>query len=205
MAIRHHLVPAALTVAACTMMALTLTGGVAGAAPVGPSGPTRLAAPLTNTPISSPYRQFVNKNSGKCLSIPNSSHTSGVQIHQFSCLNQTNFGWLAVLDEAGDGYFFRNENENSPNEKCMAVKDGSEARGAAIVQEPCNYANTPARQKFIVIETQPGWGIFQNLKSLLCLRISGASTQNNANLIQEPCADPNSTAEWFQLRSMSGF
>lgn len=199
---RHRIVPAAVSVALSAALALMLSSGVAGAAPVRLSPTVGTAAPLADSPIDPPYFQLINHNSGKCVSVPNSSTRSGERLHQFTCLNLKNFGWLPVLIPTAQGdYFFRNENQLRPNEKCMAVKNGSEAPGTGIVQEPCNYAHPPASEQFAPIEVAYHWAIFQNPHSLLCVKISGSSTSNNAGLIQEPCRDPNSTSEWFQFRT----
>jgi hypothetical protein len=146
--------------------------------------------------ISYPYKQYINNHSRMCLSIPKASTKSGVQIRQYTCANKKNFGWRGLEAPTGKGIIIRSENQLNPHEKCMAVKNGSEAPGAAVVTEPCNYHNTPLSQTWAVALAGTvihPWYIFQNQKSLLCMKISGASKKNGGKLIQEPCIQARHT------------
>lgn len=180
--LRHTVAALAAVACAAALCVLALPGGTAGAA------------------VTYPYAWFLNENSGKCISVPDSSTTPGTQLHQYTCLTKNNFGWLPV--EAGneaDEYFFRNEDQTAPNEQCMAVAGGSTSAGAAVVQEPCNYTNPPASQLWLAAGSglDNGYGEFYNYKSGMCLKVNASSTKDDALMIQEPCS--NGGAIWFML------
>lgn len=202
MAIRHHMAPAALTVAAltvaaCAALGLALLGGVAEAASSRPSV-TGAAASLPSSMVTYPYEYFQNDNSRKCLDIPGKSTRSGVQINQYTCSTGQNFGWLPVPEgnQAGE-YVFRNENQIAPNDKCMTVAGGSDSAGAAVVQDPCDWSNPPASQEWLVFEGGvQGWGKFENVQSGYCLKIKDSSTSNNGLLIQQSCIGSATSLLW---------
>ena len=149
-----------------------------------------------NTPIPQPYKWLYNFHSGKCINVTNSSSANGVQLRQEKCANRESFGWLPESGFDGEEYFFR----NAVSSKCMSIQNLHS--GSAIVQEPCNYQNPPANQRFVFIYIEQshnyGWYIVQSVRSLLCLRLNNASKNNHAALVQHACDTPQGQ-EFFIL------
>lgn len=148
------------------------------------------------TPISRGYQWLYSFHSGKCINVTNASSANGVQLRQEGCANRKSFGWLAVSGFSGEEYFFRNNVSN----KCMSIQNIH--NGSAIVQEPCNYQNPPANERFEFIYIQQfdnyGWYIVKAVNSGLCLRLNNASKSNGAALVQHYCDTPHGQ-EFFLL------
>jgi pectate lyase len=75
----------------------------------------------------------------------------------------------------GDFYIMRNRNSN----KCMRVKDSSNADNADIIQESCNSSS--ASQQFTIDDLGNGYFHIRNSASGKCLRASGS------NVVQYTC------------------
>jgi Ricin-type beta-trefoil lectin domain len=180
---RRHAVAAAIMAVGCAI-------GLAAPAMASPLSP--------NHPITGAYKWIYNFHSGKCISITNASSANGVKLHQDPCANTQSFGWLPVQGFSGEEYFFRNET----SAKCMSIQNVRS--GSAIVQEPCNYQNPPANERFVFIyEGQSqnyGWYLIQSVRSALCLRLNEASKRNGAGLVQHYCDTPQGQ-EYFILAS----
>jgi Ricin-type beta-trefoil lectin domain-like len=149
-------------------------------------------------PIHAGYKWLYSFHSGKCISVTNGSSANGVQLHQDPCANRRSFGWLPVQGFSGEEYFFRNDN----SAKCMSIQNLH--NGSAIVQEPCNYHNPPANERFVFIYIQQfhnyGWYLVKSVRSGLCLRLNVASKKNGAALVQHYCDTPHGQ-EFFLLAS----
>jgi Ricin-type beta-trefoil lectin domain len=150
------------------------------------------------TPIQPGYHWLYGFHSGKCISVKNGSSANGAPLHQDPCANRQAFGWLGVDGFHGEQYFFRNE----VSSKCMSIQNRT--NGSAIVQEPCNYRNPPANERFVFIymgqSHDYGWYLVQSVRSGLCLRLNEASKKNGAALVQHHCNQPNGQ-EYFLLAS----
>jgi hypothetical protein len=153
---------------------------------------TGLASSATaspSTPISRGYQWLYSFHSGKCISVTNGSSANGAPLHQDPCTNRKSYGWLLVQGFSGEEYFFRNNSSN----KCMSIQNIH--NGSALVQEPCNYRNPPANERFEFIYIEQfdnyGWYLIKSVNSGLCLRLNEASTSNGAALVQHYCDTPH--------------
>lgn len=148
-----------------------------------------IATPALAKPIQPGYHWLYGFHSGKCISVKNASSANGVQLHQDPCTNTRSYGWLGVNGFHGEEYFFRNDTSS----KCMSIRNHN--NGSAIVQEPCNYRNPPANERFVQIymgqSHNYGWYLIQSVASGLCLRVNVASKKNGAALVQHHCNQPN--------------
>jgi hypothetical protein len=205
---RRHAFPSIIRWATRLTTAALLAGALASPAAAQSSSPT--PAPRAIAAISYPYKWMYDNHSGKCISIPGSSHKRGTQLHQYSCQNNSNFGWLPIRGFDGEQYFIRSENQKSPHEQCIAVRGNSKASGAAIVQEPCNYRHPPADERFefihvgAAVEWGYGWDIMRSVTSGLCVSITGngrRNKRNNQKVVQSSCVPPKGHGplydQWF--------
>jgi Ricin-type beta-trefoil lectin domain-like len=153
----------------------------------------------TSQPNSSaPFAYMVNYNSNRCVEVPGYSTTAGLQLDQWSCVNQTNLLWRPYLNTSGQ-YVFWNENSR----QCMNVRGYSTSNGAAIQQWPCQAATASANEVFypyLFIGNINGraWYEWAGRQSNKCLNIAGASQSNGGKLIQWDCI-PTAKNEWFAM------
>lgn len=76
---------------------------------------------------------FVNRNSGKCLEVENSSRANGARVQQWSCNGQAGSQWYTK--PAGGRYKYI-VNRNSG--KCLEIENSSRSNGARAQQWDCN-------------------------------------------------------------------
>lgn len=84
---------------------------------------------------------------------------------------------------------------NSYSNNCMAVKGGSSANGAAIVQDDCNPKGL-AEQRWSPTRQSNGYFIYQNAKNKKCLDVSGSETASGQPLEQKACAPKEPVQNW---------
>ncbi|MDM4718622.1 endo-1,4-beta-xylanase [Micromonospora sp. WMMA1363] len=123
--------------------------------------------------------------SGRCLDVPNSTATGGVQLQQYGC-NSTG-AQRFVYNRVGTKTYTIT---NAQNALCVTVANGSTGNGAAVLQSPCAGL---AQQKFELYKVV---GSDQDYKlaathSGKCLRVQDDSTADFARIEQWPCqTDP---------------
>ncbi len=84
---------------------------------------------------------------------------------------------------------------NSYSNNCMAVKGGSSANGAAIVQDDCNPKGL-AEQRWTPTRQSNGYFIYQNAKNKKCLDVSGSETASGQPLEQYACLPKEAVQNW---------
>lgn len=180
-------------VLALAMMALGVTAASAQASPQ-----TR------SHPIPHGYFWLYNFHSGKCAYIVNGSDHNGAKLAQGPCENRREYGFLPKKGFSGSEYFFQDSvNLPSPSHHflCVSLANGSNS-GSTIIQEPCNYQNPPAKQRFVFhlgpfVDGYTWWVIDSVAYGGHCVNIKNASKANGAAVEQHICATVRHHSSWF--------
>src|SRR5688572_25021979 len=78
---------------------------------------------------------LVNANSSRCVDVPHSDGTAGIQLWQWTCGSSANQTWTFTASSAASGkYLIR----SVATGLCVSDKDGSTAGGNPVIQEPCS-------------------------------------------------------------------
>jgi ricin-type beta-trefoil lectin protein len=179
------------------MLAAPAAAYAAGAEPSAPASPIEPSAAAT--PINSaPFAYLQNYNSDKCIEVPGYSTQAGIQLDQWSCIDQTNELWRPYLNTSGDYVFW-----NEANKQCIEVAGYSTANGAWEAQWPCAPASAAANfiyYPYLFIGNMNGQSYYEwaNIYTNKCLNVSQGSTANGAKIIQWACI-PTAKDEWFAL------
>ncbi|MGK5733214.1 RICIN domain-containing protein [Streptomyces sp. URMC 124] len=121
---------------------------------------------------------WVNRNSGKCLEIENSSKSNGARAQQWDCSRQPGSKWMVT---SSDGVYVNIINVNSG--KCLEVADSRRDDGAPVQQWTCAGNDTQKWNKLFV-QSDPNTRVFRNANSGKVLEIDGSSKDNGARAQQ---------------------
>jgi len=144
-----------------------------------PTGPTATAtATRTSTPSGVTYYTLIARHSGKCLEVPNSSTTNGIQLDQWTCNAGTNQQWQFTAV----GSFYQIINRNSG--QCMDVSGVSTADGAQVIQWPCGSGTN---QQWTLSDLGTGYYQLIARHSGKCLDVNAAALTDGALMIQWTC------------------
>jgi hypothetical protein len=91
---------------------------------------------IINNP-SLAWSPIKNENSGQCLAIGNGSDTPGAKAIQWPCNGQAEQLW-SISPESDTSPGHPRSLVNYKTRQCLAIGGGSQARGAAVIQWPCN-------------------------------------------------------------------
>ncbi|MBW4621657.1 MAG: RICIN domain-containing protein [Cyanosarcina radialis HA8281-LM2] len=127
----------------------------------------------------------VARHSNKCLDVPGSQTTDGVQLQQWPCngTNAQNFQFRPVAGVANT-YNIVNVNSN----KCIDVYGASTSNGAAIIQWSCHGGNN---QQFRRESFGGGYYRLVARHSNKCIDVSGVSLSDGAKVHQWTCGNGN--------------
>ncbi|MBW6434970.1 ricin-type beta-trefoil lectin domain protein [Actinoplanes hulinensis] len=95
---------------------------------------------------------FTDSASGKCVDIPYSDTTAGVQLWQWTCGASANQTWSLTASTAAPGKYLI---KSASNGLCVSNKDGSTAGNNPIVQEACSDI-ARMQWSFTAVGTTPG-------------------------------------------------
>jgi pectate lyase len=88
---------------------------------------------LVKTNANPPRYWVKNRNSGKCLAIPNNSIQPGKRAIQWTCIDKGDQGW--VVPNPSSWTTLINDNSSM----CLGINAGSKAKGARAIQWWCEY------------------------------------------------------------------
>ncbi|WP_328959011.1 RICIN domain-containing protein [Kitasatospora purpeofusca] len=145
-----------------------------------PAGASPAPAPV---PTEAAYEGvlLVNRASGKCLEIADSSHANGARAQQWSCDGVANtMRWR--IERHGGGDTFRIVNVNSG--KCLEIENGSYEDGARAQQWACE--NLPVMRWYVKLSGDAL--VIYNEETLRCLEIADSSLADGARAQQWACA-----------------
>jgi hypothetical protein len=143
-------------------LTLPVTAGVASAATVG-----------TPSPIT-------GGQSGRCLDVPNSSTTNGLQVQLWDCGGQTGQSWTLTASNQLQVY----------GNKCLDANGRGTTNGTQVIIWDCNG------------QTNQQWnfntnGTITGVQSGLCLDANGAATANGTKIILWSC-NGGANQQWSQ-------
>jgi hypothetical protein len=185
-------VSAALRIGAASILALGISA----------LGVTAAAASENAHPIPQGFSWLYNYHSGKCAYIVGASSKSGAKLAQGTCKNLRQFGFMPKTGFSGQEYFFEDSvNLPSSGHHFLCVSIANLSRGSTLIQEPCNYQNPPAKQRFVfhfgVLADHYTWHVIQSVASSQCVNIAGASKANGAAVQQQFCNSVQHHSDWF--------
>ncbi|MGW2749070.1 RICIN domain-containing protein [Streptomyces sp. NPDC001450] len=167
---------------------------LAAAVALGLSVVPSMAVPAGASPALAPAEALidgmllVNRSSGKCLEIADSSHANGARAQQWLCDGgSTTMRWR--IERQGGGNTFRIVNVNSG--KCLEIADGSYEDGARAQQWACE--NLPVMRWYV--ELKGDALVIYNEETLRCLEIADSSLADGARAQQWAC-DYRATQLW---------
>jgi lysophospholipase L1-like esterase len=122
------------------------------------------------TPGGGTGRAIVGGGSGRCVDVPNSSTTNGVQLQIWDCSGQANQSWTVTASRQ----------LMVLGSKCMDALNAGTTAGTQVVTWDCNG------------QTNQQWNVNSNgtitgVQSNLCLDASGRGTANGTRLILWTC------------------
>jgi endo-1,4-beta-xylanase len=118
---------------------------------------------------------------GKCLDVPNSSTTPGVQVQIWDCSGQVNQAWTRSSSGQLSVY-------SGSSQMCLDAYDNQTAAGTKVETWTCNGG---ANQQWSVNSN----GTITGDQSGLCLDVTGRSTANGALAELWPC-NGQSNQQW---------
>ncbi|MFL6602255.1 MAG: RICIN domain-containing protein [Steroidobacteraceae bacterium] len=121
---------------------------------------------------------IVAANSGMCVSVANSSPTSGALIVQTPCAGQSSSVWTFV--RVGSGYHVIAQNSGM----CLNVPHSSGTPGTQLIQYPCQPAALNDQWQLIVEAV--GFHLV-SVATGLCVSISGNSAASGARVVEWAC------------------
>ncbi len=184
--------------------ALRIGASVVLAVGISALGVTAATAQDNAHPIPQNYLWLYNFHSGKCVYVVGASTRNGAKLAQGTCKNERQFGFEEKTGFSGSEYFFQ-ESVNLPSSGhhflCVAVP--SLSNDSTLIQEPCDYSNVPAKERF-VFHLGPQvkghtWWVIESVASSLCVDIAGGSKANGAAVQQQQCADVPNHSSWFEF------
>jgi alpha-galactosidase len=137
----------------------------------------RVSGGSTTAPAST-GTVFRGTGSNRCLDVPNSSVTNGVQVEIWDCHGQTNQLWTSTSTQELRAY----------GSKCLDAYDNGTSNGTAVILWDCNG------------QTNQQWtlrsdGTIAGVQSGLCLDVTGAATANGTLLELWTC-NGGSNQKW---------
>jgi hypothetical protein len=140
---------------------------------------TGAAAALAAT-VGTPTR-IVGGQSGRCLDVPNSATTNGLQTQLYDCSGVTGQAWTYTSGKQLTAY----------GNKCLDASGRGTTNGTAVVIWDCNGQ---PNQQWNVNDN----GTITGVQSGLCLDANGAGTANGTRIILWACnGQPNQ--QWAQV------
>jgi galactose oxidase len=121
---------------------------------------------------------LINRNSGQCVTVPNGSTQSGVQMVQRPCQGPPDEQW--TLQAVSGGYRIM----SSVNGLCLEVAGASTADNAAVQQSTCTSSPSKTWKK----KVSGSWSQLVAQHSGKCMAISGASRDEGARVVQIRCS-----------------
>ncbi|MBO3742664.1 RICIN domain-containing protein [Actinoplanes sp. NEAU-H7] len=115
----------------CVQVAGTANGGLLTQAACSTSNTSQLFTAVAQNGAFG----FTNSASGKCVDVPYSDTTAGVQLWQWTCGASANQTWSLTASTAAPGKYLI---KSASNGLCVSNKDGSTAGNNPIVQEACS-------------------------------------------------------------------
>ncbi|TQM85534.1 ricin-type beta-trefoil lectin protein [Saccharothrix saharensis] len=159
---------------------------LAAVAALGLSMAPPVAVPAGASPVPVPAEalidgvEILNRASGKCLEIADSSHANGARAQQWLCDGSaTTMRWR--VERQGGGKTFRIVNVNSG--KCLEIADGSYEDGARAQQWECK--DLPVMRWYV--EPRDDALVIYNEETLRCLEIADSSLADGARAQQWAC------------------
>ncbi|MBC7173415.1 MAG: RICIN domain-containing protein, partial [Polyangiaceae bacterium] len=143
---------------------------------------------VRTTNIADGVYTLTNVNSGKCIDVPSSNTTPGVQLQQYTC-NGTNAQNFRVTQDSSGFYTLVNVNSGLG----LQIRDFSPANDAAVEQQDPHGGTN---QLFSLVPWGAGYTI-RPAHSYGCVDVDGASTFNGAKIQQYLCNNTN--AQVFKL------
>ena len=122
--------------------------------------------------------RLVGVGSGRCLDVPNQSHTNGTQVVIWDCNGGTNQQWTQLANGALGVY----------GDKCLDVVGHQTAPGSVVAIWDCNGG---ANQRWTVNAD----GTIVGVESGLCLDVTGAGTANGT-LVEIWTCNGGSNQRW---------
>ena len=142
------------------------------------------------------YYTLVNKESGKCLDVKDSSGTDGAQALQLTCNDGASQQWS--VDYLANGYY-RLLNRNSGKTLEAAGGPGATQDGATIQQASWVRG---ANQQWRIFQTSDGWVRFEARHSNKVLDISSCGAGDSAGA-QQSAWQKGSGCEQFRLQPLN--
>ncbi|QFZ18952.1 pectate lyase [Saccharothrix syringae] len=139
-------------------------------------------APTASAAVGAGTYTLKNAGSGLCLTVPNASTASGVQLQQAACGSQR---W--VLSEVGGGFRITPAGSGL----CVGVQDGSTSAGKAIQQQSCTGA---AGQTWALTASGSNYRVV-NVNADKCMNTKDNSTSAGAGVQINSC-DSAATKQW---------
>jgi hypothetical protein len=143
------------------------------------NSPAIAAAAPSDPETTQAFSRVVARHSGKCLDVPGSNPSQGVQLIQWTCHGGDNQSWV-IVPSGEDRVFIISRSSGH----CVDVSGASQSNGAAVIQWPCHGG---ANQQWIRRNAGGGYSFLVARHSGQCLDVSGASQANGARIIQWPC------------------
>ncbi|WIM94500.1 arabinofuranosidase catalytic domain-containing protein [Actinoplanes oblitus] len=153
-----------------TALSLLLTAGIVG------TGPSPARAATVGTPT-----RIVGGQSGRCLDVPNSSSTNGLQTQLYDCSGATGQSWTYTTAKQLTVY----------GTKCLDASGQGTANGTAVVVWDCNGQ---ANQQWNVNAD----GTITGVQSGRCLDANAAGTANGTKIILWAC-NGQANQQWSQV------
>ena len=136
-------------------------------------------------------------HSGKCVSVPGTTRAD-VQLTQWSCLAQDNQRWVWQLVAHDVDLNFWGTLRNLVTGKCMAVQNGWQSDGVAVIQTTCQPGSHAQQFQFELGPHISDYNFLVVRHSRKVVNVSGASMANGAKLIQYPKTRAlNSYVFWY--------
>lgn len=158
------------------------------------AAPAASAAPAA--PASVTFDNIVSFHSGKCVDVPGGQQTVGLQIQQFTCNGTVSQLWTQQFTDSG---FFRLEVAVSG--QCLAVKDASQAEGAAVVQLPCSSSDFSQQWTGRPVAGVSGFVNLVARHSGRALVMQSEALADRTPLIQRAIPSPDGNQSWaWQFR-----
>jgi non-reducing end alpha-L-arabinofuranosidase len=156
------------------VLGLLVTGAIAGTG-------AGAAAATVGTPT-----RIVGGQSGRCLEVPNSGTTNGLQTQLYDCTGAGNQAWTYTSGKQLTVY----------GNKCLDATGAGTANGTAVVIWDCNGQ---ANQQWNVTDS----GTITGVQSGLCLDANAAGTANGTKIILWACNN-QANQRWAQVPPSTG-
>jgi len=155
-------------------------------------GAALLGSQMLPSNAANPGYELVNVKSSMCIDVPGASKSSGEELQQWGCTDDT-WQQFTLEDRGSDQYWLRNVSSSM----CIDVPSGSKETNVRLQQWGCSAGQT---NQLWTLEANGSGQHLVNVASGLCISTEDGTKASGGAIVQDTCTT-NARSQWKLIGS----